>query len=145
MEKIPPVFQLLINDANDPNSTENDRNYSMDTLRNEKEDSVNNLKVTNNKNIDEKQKDDNLQALNSNDSVINKTEEEKALIELLMSTNFPLKDVNHVIGTISSCSKNMVEFEKLIKIPSKYKWEYCDVIPLLTLLGVNNCQPFLHW
>ena len=30
------------------------------------------------------------------------------------------------------------------KNPSKYKWEYCTVITLLTLLGVNNCQPLLH-
>ena len=31
-----------------------------------------------------------------------------------------------------------------IKTPSKYKWEYCDVIPLLPLLGVNHRQPLLH-
>ena len=31
-----------------------------------------------------------------------------------------------------------------IKIPRKYKWEYCDVIPLFPLLGVNNGLPLLH-
>ena len=30
------------------------------------------------------------------------------------------------------------------KVPSKDKWEYCDVIPLLLLLGVNHIQPVLN-
>ena len=36
--------------------------------------------------------------------------------------NFPLKFVNDVIGTISSCGKKMIESENKIKIPSKYIW-----------------------
>ena len=31
-----------------------------------------------------------------------------------------------------------------MKNPSKYKWEYCGVIPLFSLLGVNHRQPLLH-
>ena len=60
-----------------------------------------------------------------------------------MSMNSALKFVNSVIGTIRSCKKKMIEFEK--KEPSKYKWEYCDVIPLLTLLGLNQCLLLLHF
>ena len=30
------------------------------------------------------------------------------------------------------------------KIPSKDKWEYCDIIPLFKLSGVNNRQPLLY-
>ena len=33
---------------------------------------------------------------------------------------------------------------KLGEKPTKYKWEYCDVILLLSLLGVNNCLPLLY-
>ena len=36
LAKYPPGFKLLINDAHDPNSTEYDRKYSIDNLRNEK-------------------------------------------------------------------------------------------------------------
>ena len=61
------------------------------------------MKVNNNEDNDDKYKYDNSQALNSNESVIKKTEEEEALIKRLISMNFPLKVVNSVIGTISSC------------------------------------------
>ena len=70
------------------------------------------MKVTNNVDNDEKYKYDNSQAPKSNESVRKKTEELEALIERLMSTNSLLKVVNDVIGTISSCGKNMIEFEK---------------------------------
>ena len=30
------------------------------------------------------------------------------------------------------------------KVPGKDKWETLPVIPLITLVGVNNCQPILH-
>ena len=30
------------------------------------------------------------------------------------------------------------------KIPTKYKWGNCDVVPLLPLLGVNHRLPILH-
>ena len=75
LEKFLPGYKLLINDGHDPNSTEYDHNYSTDTSCNEKEDSVNNLKFINNKDIDDEDKDENSQALNSNESLINKTEE----------------------------------------------------------------------
>ena len=66
------------------------------------------MKVSNNKYIDDEYKYENSQDHNSNESVIDKTEEEEALIERLMSTNSPLEDVNYVIGNISSCGKNMI-------------------------------------
>ena len=68
------------------------------------------MKVTNNKDIDDEYKDDNSQALNSNESVINKIEEEEALIERLVSINFPLEVVNYMIVHIISCGKKMIEF-----------------------------------
>ena len=59
-----------------------------------------------------------------------------------MPMDFPIKVMNYAIGTIISWEQKMVEFGK--KTPSKYKWEYCDAIPLLILLGVNNRLPLLH-
>ena len=48
------------------------------------------MKVTNSKDIEDEYKEDNLQALNSNEIFINNTEGEEVLIEHLMSMNFPL-------------------------------------------------------
>ena len=48
------------------------------------------MKVTNSKDIEDEYKEDNLQALNSNEIFINNTEDEELLIEHLMSMNFPL-------------------------------------------------------
>ena len=75
-------------------------------LRPDKEDSVKNLKATNNKNIDEEYKYDNLQHQQSNETVINKTKEEEALIKRLISMNTQRKFIHYVIGTITSCGKN---------------------------------------
>ena len=36
-----------------------------------------------------------------------------------MSMNYPLKVVNYVIGTISSCNQKMIEFEKYNRKTSK--------------------------
>ena len=72
LAKYLPGYKSLLNDANDPNSTEDDRNYSTDNSRNEKEYYVKNLKVTNSKDNDDEYKDDNYQYINMNESVINK-------------------------------------------------------------------------
>ena len=50
----PPGFKPLLNDTHNPNSTEDGLNDSTDTALNEKEDFVNNMRVTNNKDIDDK-------------------------------------------------------------------------------------------
>ena len=63
------------------------------------------MKVTNKKDNDEEYKEENYQDINSNESVINKTEEEESLIELFMSINLPFKVLNDVIGTISPRGK----------------------------------------
>ena len=52
--------------------------------------------------------------------------------------------VSYEIFIISLCEKKMIEFEIYIYISSKGKWEYCDVILLLPLLGINHCQTLLH-
>ena len=46
--KCPPGFKPLFIDAHDPNGAEYVPNYSTDNSSNEKEDSANKLKVTNN-------------------------------------------------------------------------------------------------
>ena len=46
--KYPPVFKPLFNYAHDPNSTEDGRNDYTDNSPDEREDSVNKLKLTNN-------------------------------------------------------------------------------------------------
>ena len=39
----------------------------------------------------------------------------------------------------------MIELEKENrKIPAKYKWEIPSVIPLMPIVGVNNCLPIIH-
>ena len=44
---------------------------------------------------------------------INKTEEEEAFIERLISINFPLKVINYVIGNNISCDQKTTKFEKI--------------------------------
>ena len=64
------------------------------------------------------------------------------MIECLMSMNLPLELVNHVIGTIALCNHIIPELEKENRNQSRNdKWEYCDVIPILPLLGVNHGSP----
>ena len=75
LAKFLPTFKSLINEAYNHNSTEDDRNDSTDTSRNDKKDSVKNLKVIYNKDIYEEYKDENSSDHNSNENVINKTEE----------------------------------------------------------------------
>ena len=65
-----------LNDARNTNSTEDDPNNSTDNTCNQKEDSVNKLKVTNNKDNYYEYIDENSTALKNNESFNNKTEEE---------------------------------------------------------------------
>ena len=65
LAKYPPWYKLLINDAHETNSTVNVHNCSIDNFCNEKQYSVNNMKVTNNKVNDDEYKDENSQYLNS--------------------------------------------------------------------------------
>ena len=48
LSKYTPGYKSLFNDSHDPSSTKDDHTYSTNKSRNQKEDSVNNLKVTNN-------------------------------------------------------------------------------------------------
>ena len=52
--------------------------------------------------------------------------------------------MNYVIGIISSCGKKKIKFKNKRKIPKKDKWEYCDFIILIPLLGLYHRQPLLH-
>ena len=85
----------------------------VNTSRADKEAPVNNMKSIDNKNIDDKYKDDNLQDQKNNNNVINKTKEENALIEWLMSMNFQRKLIHYGIDTINS-GKKMIELEERI-------------------------------
>ena len=55
--------------------------------------------------------------------------------------NFSRKVIHYVIGTITSCEKMSESGKK--KIETKNRWEIIDVIPLLKLVGINNCQPIM--
>ena len=62
-----------------------------------------------------------------------------------MSMNFWINVLNYVIGTISLCNEKIIEIRKEKKrIKIKDNWEYFDVIPLLSLLGVNHRQTLSH-
>ena len=52
---------------------------------------MNKLNVKKDKDNDEEYKDENSEAQKSDEGLINKTEEEEALIDHLMSMNFPIK------------------------------------------------------
>ena len=130
-------YKLLINVADD------DRRYSIDMSCTDKEYSIDNLKSTNKKNIDDGYKEENLQHQHCNASVINKTKEEEVLIKKLMSVNFQKKVIHYVICTVTSCSKKE-RIGKKIKKETKYIWETLHVIPLLPLIGANHRQPLLY-
>ena len=66
LAKFLPGYKSLINELEDG------RNYSTDTSRTDKKDSVNNLKSIHNKNIDDEYRDENSQYHNSNKRFINK-------------------------------------------------------------------------
>ena len=84
------------------NEAENGRQYSTDMSHTDKLYSADNIREINNKNIDGKYKEDNLQHHDSNESVINKTKEEEAFIKQLMSMNFSREVIHYLIGTIIS-------------------------------------------
>ena len=73
--------------------------------RTDQDDSTENIKSMKNKNDYDEYKEENSQHQHSNESVINKTKEESALIIQLMSMNFQQKVIKYVIGTVSSYSK----------------------------------------
>ena len=90
-----------MHDTQYTNKTEDDLNYSTDNSRTEIDYYLNKMSVKK----DDEYKDDNSQALNSNKIVINKTEAEEALNDILMSINFSINVVNYVIGTTNSHKK----------------------------------------
>ena len=53
LSKYPPGYKLLLNYQRVSKSTKGDINYSIDNSRNKREDSVKNLKVSNNEDNDE--------------------------------------------------------------------------------------------
>ena len=57
---------------------------------------------------DEKYKEDNSQHQDGNESVINKTKEEEALIKRLMSMNFKQNIIQYVIYIFTSCRGKMI-------------------------------------
>ena len=62
-----------------------------------------------------------------------------------MSMNFKQNFIQYVIGIVTLFREENIELGKENrKIPGKYQWETLDVIPLMTLVGVNNCQTILH-
>ena len=61
-----------------------------------------------------------------------------------MSMNFKQNVIQYVIDIVTQCGKKMIELERLNFFLSKDKCETLDVIPLMSLLGVNHRQPILH-
>ena len=107
IHKFPSIFKSLRNEADD-----NHHKYTYtsctdkdDMSRTDQDDSTENIKSMKNKNDYDEYKEENSQHQHSNESVINKTKEESALIIQLMSMNFQQKVIKYVIGTVSSYSK----------------------------------------
>ena len=76
---------------------------------------LNKLNVKKDKDNDEEYKDENSEAQKSDEGLINKTEEEEALIGYLMSMNFPVKVNSYVIGNTNSSKRTMIVFGKKIE------------------------------
>ena len=71
----PPGFKSFRNEANDdnPESTDTSSTDKDDTSRTDQDDSIENFKVKNNTNDDDKYKEDNSKHQHGNETVINKT------------------------------------------------------------------------
>ena len=62
-----------------------------------------------------------------------------------MCMDFKHHVIQYVIDIVTQCGGGIIELEKeKKKVPGKDKWETLPVIPLITLVGVNNCQTILH-
>ena len=81
--KHPPGNKPLFNDTHGANSTEDNPNDFTDNSLNEKEDYVNKLKVTNNKDNDDEYKDENTAALKNDESLPTRLKKKKHLLNAL--------------------------------------------------------------
>ena len=113
---------------------DDDRHYSIDTSCTDKEYSIDNLKSTNKKNIDDGYKEENLQHQHCNASVINKTKEEEVLIKKLMSVNFQKKVIHYVICTVTSCSKK----ERIGKKNKERNQIYMGNTPCYSIIAIDR-------
>ena len=107
LEKYPTVPKPLFNDTHCPNKTEDVVNDYTDDSGTEVNDYLNKLNVKKDDDTDGEYRDDNSQALKTYESVINKTEEEEALTDLLMSMHFMIKFVKYLMDTISLCKQKI--------------------------------------
>ena len=63
-------------------------------------------------NDDDEYKNENSQHQDGNESVINTTKEEEALIKRLITMNFKHHVIQYVIDIVTSCGEKMIELEK---------------------------------
>ena len=59
-----------------------------------------------------------------------------------MTMNLKLHVIQYVIDIVTLCEKTLIEQGE--KTPAKDKWEISAIIPLMLIVGVNNCIPILH-
>ena len=64
------------------------------------------------KNYDDKHKENNLQHQDGNESVINRTKEEGALIKWLLYMTFKQNFIQYVIDIVTLCAGGVIELEK---------------------------------
>ena len=58
-----------------------------------------------------------------------------------MTMNLKHNVINSVINIFPLCGEKWYNWQNKIKIPAKDKWEPPAVIPLMTIVGVNNHMP----
>ena len=61
-----------------------------------------------------------------------------------MTMNFKYHVIHSVINIVPLCGGKMIELAKEKEKISKNKWEKPAVIPLIPIVGVNNCPYILH-
>ena len=91
LEEYSTGYKSIFNYTHYPNQIEDDLNDSKDNSRTDVDNYLNKLNVKKYDYKDNEYKDDSSQDINSNESLINNTEVEKALTYCLMSMGFLLK------------------------------------------------------
>ena len=89
------------------NPTENKHNDATDNSCIDNKDYMKGNNLNKDGNKDNECKEDDSESHKSDGSVINKTELEISLTDCWMSTNFPIKFIQYMMGKIRSCEQNM--------------------------------------
>ena len=94
---------------------------------------------------DEEFKEDTSDINDTNESNLSKDKTKEDIISSLLGKKKSLKVVQAVIFPINTYKLYMIAVGKYNKtIKNKYRCNYCHHMPILSLLGTNNCLTLFH-